>query len=184
MRYQARHRRLPHPHRLRAGVTALGVAGGSLVVPMTVADPAVAQVPAAAISFADHPEWRLAASDGAAARAIDDLVRELGGESGCRTEDRSIKISSGDPVEVGFDYGFSVTTCETYMPKGYDDQGHWSNKWNYNHDLDEDGVGYGKSGTFMRHVGLTMGVKTTATDKTPSWSVLTGTEVTTNHWYN
>jgi hypothetical protein len=107
--------------------------------------------------------------------------QQAGGDSGCASTSDSVSVSGGSPVQIGYAYTYSVTTCETYTPKGYDDQGHWSNKWNFNSDRDYHGLGWGKSGTYMRNVAFTMGVKTKSTDGAPVWDLLTGTEVSKSY---
>lgn len=105
--------------------------------------------------------------------------QEIGGQSGCSDQTRSLTMSGGSPIQVGYGYSFSYTTCETYTPRGYDDAGHWANIWNYNSSRDPDGMGAHSGGTVhMRNVAFTMGVKTKAADGGPVWDLLTGTEVT------
>jgi hypothetical protein len=121
-----------------------------------------------------------APQSGAAAQRSDGIPKpnqELGGESGCASGTESISLSGGKPVQLGYSYSFSVTKCETYTPRGYGDEGHWSNKWHFNPDRDDNGVGYGDSDTHMRNVAFTMGIKTNATDGGPVWNLYTGTEV-------
>lgn len=104
--------------------------------------------------------------------------QEVGGTEGCASSTDSISFAGGKPVQLGLSYSYSITTCETYTPRGYSDQGHWANKWNRNPARDEYGVGYGQNGTHMRNVAFTMGVKTKATDGGVGWMLLTGTRTT------
>lgn len=101
----------------------------------------------------------------------------VGGESGCASGTQSLSLSGGKPVQVGYSYSYSITTCETYTPKGYSDEGHWSNKWHFNPDRNSNGVGYGSSDTDMRSVGFNMGIKTSSSAAKVGWTMPSGTEV-------
>lgn len=104
--------------------------------------------------------------------------QEVGGESGCASGTQSLSLSGGKPIQIGYSYSYSLTTCEQYTPKGYSDEGHWSNKWHFNPDRDAHGVGYGDSDTHQRSVGFNMGIKTSSSAPKVGWTMPTGTEVT------
>lgn len=55
-----------------------------------------------------------------------------GGGEGCYTEAASFSVGSGAPVQFGYAYTWERTQCETYMPKSYDDHGHWASIWEGN----------------------------------------------------
>jgi hypothetical protein len=86
----------------------------------------------------------------------------------CRQEADSISVTSGQPLQAGWSHTWTRTTCETYRPKMYDDEGHWATIWEGHPDVGE---------KEMRHVMFTMPVKT-AQGQGPAWVRLNGQHTT------
>ncbi len=87
-----------------------------------------------------------------------------GGSDGCTTNGETFTVSSGGPVQVGYGYYWERTSCETYTPKSYSDEGHWASIWEGNEVVNDD---------VRRYVLAKIPVKT-AQDKGVQWTLLTG----------
>lgn len=96
-----------------------------------------------------------------------------GTSSTCTTNTKSFAFGSGDPLLDAYTDQFQYTTCEKWVPKSYDNQGHWSTTWQYN--------SHAPKVYDMRHTAFTMAVRTYADGTLPGWLLYDGTEVS-NAW--
>jgi hypothetical protein len=88
-------------------------------------------------------------------------------EKDCRTEQFTLSVTAGSPP-LGLSVSWIRTTCETYTPKLYNDQGHDASIWKGNPDVGQDE---------FRHVKLLMPVRSDA-GELPIWDLLTGQHTT------